>query len=313
MSDQEKILKPHEKFLKWVFHRHMEWRLKDLVAPHFPILIRYPFQSRPRYGYGVPPHKDLSAVFSNERETYRSWIKSFAKINERYANISNMQASDERAPTWFNRFFTGLDAVALYGIISTVNPRRYVEIGSGNSTKFVRRAIKDMGLQTKITSIDPYPRREIDTICDVVIRQPLESLDLTIFDTLESGDVLFIDNSHCVFMNSDATVVFLDILPRLRPGVIVHFHDILLPFDYPPEWKDRYYSEQYPLACYLLGGQRLVPLLPCAYISQDDDLIRETDGIWRHPALKPVLDYALSTNYGFQGFSFWAKVAQIRS
>lgn len=303
-------MKLHTKLLKWIFRRHMGWRLEELVAPRFPILIQYPFNSRPRYGYEHPPHPEIEAILSQHQETYLNLIRSFAALNERFIEILNTQSNtnESSSPTWFNRFFTGLDAAALYGLIARKSPCRLIEIGSGNSTKFARRAAIDFGHQMHITSIDPNPRKEIDKICDHVIRQPLESIDLSTFNELESGDILFVDNSHCTFMNSDATVVFLDILPRLRPGVIVHIHDILLPFDYPIAWKERYYSEQYLLACYLLGGMKLTPLFPCAYISNNDTLKKETNAIWGHTDLKPILNHALSTMHGFQGFSFWATV-----
>src|SRR5690606_30946570 len=94
---------------------------------------------------------------------------------------------------------------------------------------------------------------EIDMICDNVFREPLEDVGLEIFDALGAGDILYIDNSHRAFMNSDVTVVFLDILPRLKPGVLVQIHDVTLPYDYPEVWIDRHYSEQYLLAAWLLA------------------------------------------------------------
>ena len=139
------------------------------------------------------------------------------------------------------RYFSSLDAVALYSMLFEFRPKRFVEVVSGCSAKFARRAIDDHSLQSRITSIDPAPRAEIDRLCDSVIRRPLEELDLSIFDDLEPGDFLFIDSSHRTFSNSDVTVVFMDVLPRLRTGVIVHFHDIFWPYDYLPEWADQYY------------------------------------------------------------------------
>jgi hypothetical protein len=144
----------------------------------------------------------------------------------------------------------------LYSLLAQHNPRHYVEVGSGNSTKFARRAIRDHGLQTRITSIDPFPRAEIDSICDRVIREPVEHVALDTFDMLQPGDILFIDSSHRTFMNSDVTALSLDVLPRLPAGVIVEVHDITLPGDYPPQWTGRYYSEQYLLAAYLLGPRQ---------------------------------------------------------
>ena len=83
--------------------------------------------------------------------------------------------------------FSSMDAVALYGMSSEFRPQRFVEVGSGYSTKFARRAIHDHSLRTRITSIDPAPRAEIDKLCDCVIRRPLEELDLSVFDELEPG------------------------------------------------------------------------------------------------------------------------------
>src|SRR5262249_39662840 len=161
----------------------------------------------------------------------------------------------------------------LYGMLADLNPARYLEIGSGNSTRFARRAIRDRGLRTRIESVDPHPRAEIDSIADTVIQSPLESLDLKLGTWLSPGAVAFIVGSHRCFMNSDVTVVFLEILPRLQPGVRVHFHDIFLPYDYPPDWADAYYSEQYVLAAFLLGGaSRMKILLANGFVSGDPEL-----------------------------------------
>ena len=203
-------------------------------------------------------------------------------------------------PAWCNGWLFGLDAAAIYGLLAEGNPKRYFEVGSGNSTKFARRAIRDRKLRTTITSFDPHPRAEVDRICDKVVRHPVENVDPSVFQELESGDILYIDNSHRAFMNSDVTVVFLEILPRLKPGVIVEFHDIFLPWDYPPDWDRRYYSEQYLLATWLLGGgQRSEILLPNMFISSDDDLKRVLAPIWDEEKLKTVGNY---------GGSFWMKM-----
>jgi hypothetical protein len=150
------------------------------------------------------------------------------------------------------------------------------------------RAIRDQQLRTRIISIDPQPRAEIDALCESVIRDPLEKVDLAVFDQLVPGDILFIDSSHRVFTNSDVTVLFLDVLPRLQPGVLVHMHDIFLPHDYPPEWRDRYYSEQYMLAATLLAhGPRFRVALPNAFIAQDPQLSAILSPLWRDPMFAP--------------------------
>jgi predicted O-methyltransferase YrrM len=205
------------------------------------------------------------------------------------------QGSNPEDPCWINGWLEGLDTLALYGFVASRKPAQYLEIGSGYSTKLVRRAIRDHSLPTQLTSIDPNPRSEIDALCDEIIRQPLESTDLTSFDKLEAGDILFFDGSHRAFMNSDVTVFFLEVLPRLRPGVLVHIHDIELPYDYMPERAHWYYSEQYMLGASLLAGHRdYRVVLPNAYVSRERDLVELVNPLWQQ--LPGVT---------FRGSSFW--------
>jgi len=151
-----------------------------------------------------------------------------------------------------------------------------------------------------LISLDPEPRREIDRLCDEVIRERLETVDLDLFDHLEAGDILFIDGSHRCFMDSDVTVAFLDILPRLAPGVIVHFHDIFLPYDYPAAWGERYYSEQYLLACFLLAETKLFRILfPNWFIGRDAELTAVLDPLFTRPEMQGVEP---------RGGSFWLEI-----
>ncbi len=185
------------------------------------------------------------------------------------ADIGRDEPDDPREPYWFNSWFPPLDGMSLAALLKANGPTTFLEVGSGNSTKFARKAIEQHALNTKIISIDPFPRVEIDQMCDDVIRSPLEKVDLEIFDQLENGDVLLIDNSHRSFMNSDVTVFFTEVLPRLKPGVIYGIHDIFLPDDYHQIWADRYYNEQYLLAMYLLGGADGDNVLfPASYVAR---------------------------------------------
>jgi hypothetical protein len=120
---------------------------------------------------------------------------------------------------------------------------------------------------------------------------PLEAADISVFSELSDGDVLFFDGSHRTFMNSDATVFFLEVLPQLEAGVLVGVHDIFLPYDYPHEFADRYYSEQYLLAAHLIAGNPLLePVLPTFYASRDPELRPLAAALWsdrRLAALEP--------------------------
>jgi hypothetical protein len=171
-----------------------------------------------------------------------------------YLSAIPLRNEDPYDAAWVNDMLPGLDAAFLYAMIATRKPRRYIEIGSGTSTKFVRRAIRDFGLQTRIVSIDPQPRADIDKLCDEVIRNRFEDVAGSFFEELSSDDVLFLDGSHRCLQNSDVTTFFLEVVPQLAPGSLYGIHDVFLPQDYPEAWATRFYSEQYLLAAYLLGG-----------------------------------------------------------
>jgi hypothetical protein len=101
-------------------------------------------------------------------------------------------------------------------------------------------------------------------------------------------------------MNSDSTVMFLDVIPRLKPGVLVEIHDITLPCDYPVAWKNRYYAEQYLLAAYLLAdGNRFDIALPSAFVSDDAEMKEILSPLWAAPAMKNVEKF---------GCSFWFRM-----
>jgi len=249
--------------------------------PVYNVNLDYPFASKPRYTRDVP-HRKLNEIIDCGRQAYLEILKDMMRYTGDFSTISVKTDKVTNNPNWDNDWFPVLDAMVLYYFLVKNNPDIYLEVGSGYSTKFARKAIADHGLRTRIISIDPYPRADIDALCDQVIRQKLEDVDLSVFEALGAGDIVFIDNSHRMFMNSDATVAFLDVVPVLNRGVLLQFHDICLPYDYPDEWVSRYYSEQYGLACYLLAqGPRLSTLFPCKFIVCDEELYAEVDALCR--------------------------------
>src|SRR3569623_1852616 len=208
---------------------------------------------RPRWGYSRPPHAGLCSLFSERRADYVEIIRELRALEPWLAAI-NQQFTSEAAPQpgRIGGPITALDSALIYYFVQKHQPATYLEIGSGVTTCFAWRAKQDHGLKTQIVSVDPEPRASIDAICDNVVRNGLETVDVEIFSRLQPGDIVFLDGSHRSFMNSDVTVFMLDILPLLKPGVIVHVHDILLPYDYPEYFKYWYWNEQYMLAVYLL-------------------------------------------------------------
>jgi len=193
---------------------------------------------------------------------------------------------------WDNGFWGALDAGFQCASLIERRPAQYVEVGSGYSTMFARLTIEKHQIETTITSIDPEPRAEIDVLCDRVVRSPLQHVDPALFHSLVAGDVVVFDGSHEAYMGADSVVMLLEILPMLAPGVLIGIDDIFLPWDYPAEWKERFYAEQYLLASYLLGlGNADSVVLPAYFLSRT--------GPKKHPfdALVPHL--------GSFGKSFW--------
>lgn len=136
-----------------------------------------------------------------------------------------------------NEYFTSPDAEVAYSIVRELRPRRVVEVGSGNSTRLFRSAIAAGRLSTELVSVDPNPRREIASIADRVYRCKLEDLpEDFLISQLAKGDVLFVDSSHRVDAANDVVTLLLGAVPRLQVGVLVHLHDIFLPYEYPREW-----------------------------------------------------------------------------
>lgn len=254
--------------------------IEELAQPSMQVKIDYPVNPKPHWT--DRPHQKLNELLLKDAAVFRERLASYAPL---------LPTLQQETLAWKNGWFEGLDAVMAYAVVATHKPKRVIEVGSGYSTTFMATAAARWSPETHLTSIDPHPRAEIDEICDEVIRQPFEDTDPTrIIEQLEANDVLFIDSSHRVFTNSDVTTLFLDVIPYLRPGVLIQVHDILLPYDYPADWNNRFYSEQYLLAAYLLGGSRgLEVFMPNYFVAQNN--------------LAP----AEINQFGSHGCSFWLR------
>jgi hypothetical protein len=267
------------------------------------VLLGYPVEPVGRWGHqwDKPDNEAISALLAAYDDRLREVCTAAAGYAEALGRIPVAREGDQE-PFWRNGWCPPLDAIRLYTLVAERNPALYLEVGSGNSTKFVRRAIRDHDLRTRIVSIDPQPRAAIDGLCDEVIREPLERVSLDVFDQLESGDVLFVDGSHRVFQNSDVTVTFLEVVPRLPGDVEFGVHDITLPEDYAPVAAPRFWSEQYMLGAYLLGGADGATVeYPARYIAGRPDLVGLLE-----PIFSAIPD---SASLRRLGSSFWLRTA----
>jgi len=167
-----------------------------------------------------------------------------------------------------NPSFAHGDAEFLYQIIRNKKPRRIIEVGSGQSTRMARAAVTRNGAEIdgyacQHICIEPYESPWLERLGVSVLRQKVEDVDRSLFEALERNDLLFIDSSHVIRPQGDVVTEYLEILPRLRSGVIVHIHDVFSPRDYPAEWimeKLLLWDEQYLLEAFLTHNRDWVIL-----------------------------------------------------
>lgn len=168
-----------------------------------------------------------------------------------------------------NGFFESVDAEVLYCIVRHYRPRKVIEVGSGYSSLLIRKALDQNPQEGSLLSIDPNPTTEISGRPDSHLQVPVEKVKIEQFEALGEGDILFVDASHWVKTGGDVNFVFFEVLPALKAGVFVHFHDIFLPREYPDVWvleEKRGYTEQYLLLAFLVGNSAYRVVWPGMYM-----------------------------------------------
>lgn len=176
-----------------------------------------------------------------------------------------------------NTLYEGLDAETLYAMVRRFKPRRVLELGSGMSTLVIADARARNGSADPAAHAvyDPYPRSDLRTVLGRLASvHPISAtaVPLSEFTTLRSGDLLFVDTTHTVKIGSDVNRVILDVLPTLAPGVLVHFHDIYLPYEYPIEFFTELgfsWGEQYLLQAFLALNPEFEILFGNAALARD--------------------------------------------
>lgn len=204
-----------------------------------------------------------------------------------------------------NQFFNGIDAMMYHCMVRHFRPRRIVEVGSGYSTRIaaaalLRNAAEDRMPCGKLVAIEPWPTEPLIggfPGFHKLIHADVQRVPLRMFESLHENDILFLDSSHVMMIGSDVQYELFEILPRLRPGVLIHLHDIFLPRDYPREWvidDQRFWNEQYALHAFLM---------------YNDSFDVTWSGYWHHLHNADQLRSAV-VNYGKFGMipgSFWIR------
>ena len=177
---------------------------------------------------------------------------------------------------WDNRMYDRVEADVLYALVRSQRPRRIIELGSGFSSLIIaaaaRRNIAE-GCDLAYTAYDPYARNFIRAGVDPLVlrHQSAGEIPVERFAELQSGDVLFVDTTHTVKLGSEVNRLVLDVLPTLSPGVLVHVHDVFLPYEYPKEFLENrlYWAEQYMLQALLTENEHWEILLPLYAMSRE--------------------------------------------
>lgn len=223
-----------------------------------------------RFGFNVASVSDYYSVLPVTtvlKQNQQRWFKPSSLAGIKYDLAAMKQLLSELTATYADEYnalpgyaenrtkgygpgYTAVDARVLYYMLRELKPERYIEVGSGLSTFYcslANRANASDGSPMQITCIEPFPYPALQTISGInVLANEVQDIELNVFKQLEANDVLFIDSSHVIKIDGDVPYLFLEILPRLKPGVVVHIHDIPFPYNvpYPPElWI---FGQQWP-------------------------------------------------------------------
>ena len=190
-------------------------------------------------------YPEIEARLEAERGGFEAVLERAASMRARFEGFGGPPP----APRWDQSWFPPLDAAATCALLDETPARRIVEVGSGHSTRFLSAMVAG-----DVTCIDPQPRAALSGLPVTWEKALLSEAHLPLFDALKAGDVAFFDSSHLLWPGLDVDLILNRILPRLKPGVRVHIHDIFLPDPYPDHWAWRGYTEQNGLGGWLMSG-----------------------------------------------------------
>jgi predicted O-methyltransferase YrrM len=232
--------------------RSVKASVRGVVRKYGP--PRRGFYTRYKYVDSAPwlvdRYDEIGLIFKG----FETDLHSFLDLIQTFDASFAASATGPDALEWKNHWIPPLDGAAIYAVIAGLKPAQVIEVGSGISTHMMARALRDHATGTRITCIDPQPRRVIEALPVHIERRILSAADSVLTDTLAAGDVLFIDSSHFLQPGFDVDIALNRLLPRLAEGVIVHFHDVFLPYSYPATWERRRYNEQNAIASLIYGG-----------------------------------------------------------
>ena len=254
---------------------HFYWPVPDLTE----------LEAREWCNYAAPPRCEFR--LREQAELARHFAQCYL------AEYNFNSASGQDAYHYGNGYFESCDAEVAYCMVRHWKPRRIIEIGSGYSTRILAAALRANlwwdGIAGELITVDPNPERLPQNGLGErvsVVAEPVQRIDTRLFKTLMPDDILFLDSSHVVAIGSDVTREYLQILPALNPGVLVHVHDIFLPHDYPRDavlnnlW---FWSEQYLLQAFLSFNSEFEVLWSASALQTcEPKVLEESFPNWKH-------------------------------
>ena len=223
-------------------------------------------------------------------------LKHIVKYSIEYKNLTDSGQFD----IVHQDAFKHLDSALYYALIRHFKPKRIIEVGAGHSTQIASLACQK-NASGEIIAIEPNPKEFLKNgslTGLILIQKPVQEISIDIFKQLEENDILFIDSSHVCKIGSDVNYLFLEVLPQLKKGVLIHIHDIFLPLTYPRRWVeelDLFWNEQYILHAFLIGNREFEVLISNNYM------------VAKHPKkIARLFDQSNEYN-GLAGGSFWIR------
>jgi hypothetical protein len=250
----------------------------------FPLWEQHGFHVTPAHFYQpIPDTRSLAetlwtrpsklvGIDMNEPTQLDLVRQCFPKFRDEYEQLPTEPTQKPGRFYLNNGLFGGLDALVAYCMVRHFEPRLLVEIGSGFSSLILGEGLAKNN-NPDLVCIDPSPQdflRHNFPGLDSLIEKRVQDVDFDFFSQLNSNDILFIDSSHAVKIGGDVNYLFLEVLPRLKPGVIVHIHDIFLPFEYRRDWvmeQFRFWTEQYLLQGFLMFNSEFEVLMANSYLN----------------------------------------------
>lgn len=247
-----RVLRSALKALALGLHRGAERLGLHILPVHYysPIPVRHEL-ARTREVWARP--SDLPGLawdLERQLDSLRRVVAASADERDGFEAFERATRDD------FGPGFGPIEARVLYSVVRTARSRHVVEVGAGVSTAVILSALKRNGSGV-ITCIDPHPHSALRHLPVTLVQAPVQAVPLETFTVLQENDVLFIDSTHAVRVGGDVNYIVLEILPRLSSGVLVHFHDIFLPYDYSPSFLESLWSwtETSLVRAYLVGNE----------------------------------------------------------